>query len=67
MPSGEHCTLRIFRAEDPSVLRRYPVTATSFHLIGKESDKHWEEGEDLSLLDFKTIEYKRRGYAIATE
>jgi len=43
------------------------VTATSFHLIGKESDKHWEEGEDLSLLDFKTIEYKRRGYAIATE
>jgi len=35
--------------------------------IGKESDKHWEEGEDLSLLEFKTIEYKRKGYAIATE
>jgi len=35
--------------------------------IGKESDKHWEEGEDLSLLDFKTIEYKRKGYAIATD
>ena len=34
--------------------------------IGKESDKHWEEGEDLSLLDFKAIEYKRKGYAIAT-
>ena len=34
--------------------------------IGKESDKHWEEGEDLSLLEFKTIEYKRKGYAIAT-
>jgi hypothetical protein len=27
--------------------------------IGKESDRHWEEGEDLSLLEFKTIEYKR--------
>jgi hypothetical protein len=29
--------------------------------IGKESDKHWEEGEDLSLLEFNTIEYKRKG------
>lgn len=35
--------------------------------IGKESDKHWEEGEDLSLLEFKTVEYKRMGYAIATD
>jgi hypothetical protein len=35
--------------------------------IGKESDKHWEEGEDLSLLEFKTIEYKRKGYAVATD
>jgi len=35
--------------------------------IGKESDKHWEEGEDLSLLEFKTIEYRRKGYAIATD
>jgi hypothetical protein len=35
--------------------------------IGKESDKHWEEGEDLSLLDFKTIEYKRKGNAVATD
>jgi hypothetical protein len=35
--------------------------------IGKESDKHWEEGEDLSLLDFKTTQYKRKGYATATD
>ena len=35
--------------------------------IGKESDKHWEEGEDLSLLDFKAIEYKRKGNAVATD
>ena len=33
--------------------------------IGKESDRHWEEGEDMSLLEFKAIEYKRRGYAVA--
>jgi hypothetical protein len=35
--------------------------------IGKESDRHWEEGEDLSLVDFKAIEYKRRGYAVADD
>jgi len=35
--------------------------------IAKEHDRHWEHGEDLSLLEFKTIEYKRKGYAIATE
>jgi hypothetical protein len=35
--------------------------------IGKESDKHWGEGEDLSLLEFKTVEYRRKGYAIATD
>jgi hypothetical protein len=35
--------------------------------IGKESDKHWEEGEDPSLLDPKTIQYKRKGNAFATD
>jgi len=35
--------------------------------IGKESDKHWEEGEDLSLLDFKAVEYTRKGTAVATD
>jgi hypothetical protein len=35
--------------------------------IGKESDRHWEEGDDLSLLEFRTIEYKRKGYATATD
>jgi len=36
-------------------------------LQSRMPDKHWEEGEDLSLLDFKVIEYKRKGYAIATD
>jgi hypothetical protein len=35
--------------------------------IGKESDRHWEEGEDLSLLEFNTIQYRRKGNAIADE
>jgi hypothetical protein len=35
--------------------------------IGKESDRHWEEGEDLSLLEFNAIEYKRKGNAVADD
>jgi len=35
--------------------------------IGKESDRHWEEGEDPSLLDPNTIIYKRKGYAVTTD
>ena len=35
--------------------------------IGKESDKHWEEGGDLSLLEFKAIEYQPKGNVIATD
>ncbi len=33
--------------------------------IGKESDRHWEEGDDLSLLDFKAIQYRQKGNAVA--
>jgi adenylate cyclase len=33
--------------------------------IGKESDRHWEEGDDLSLLDFKTVQYTRKGNVVA--
>ena len=35
--------------------------------IGKESDRHWEEGDDLSLLDFKAVQYRRKGNAIADD
>ena len=35
--------------------------------IGKESDRHWGEGGDLSLLEFKAIVYKRKGNAVASD
>jgi hypothetical protein len=35
--------------------------------FGKESDRHWEEGDDLSLLDFKAVQYTRKGKAIAND
>ena len=50
------------------LLQRAHITANSPPIyIGKESDRHWEEGEDLSLLEFRTVEYKRKGFAIATD
>jgi len=54
--------------DTPGLLLRAHIVAKCPPIhIGKESDKHWKEGEDLSLLEFKTIEYKRKGYAISTD
>lgn len=55
-------------SEPRGLLRRAHIVANwPFIFIGKESDKHWEEGEDLSLLEFQTIQYRRRGNAIAND
>jgi hypothetical protein len=35
--------------------------------IGKEHDRHFEQGEDLTLLDFQVIQYRRKGNAIAAD
>ena len=62
-PNGKPC-----ESDTRGLLRRAHIVANWPPIyIGKESDKHWEEGEDLSLLEFKTIEYRRKGYAIATD
>jgi hypothetical protein len=62
-PDGQPC-----RPETRGLLQRAHVIANWPPVyIGKESDKHWEEGEDLSLLDFKAIQYTRKGMAVATK
>jgi hypothetical protein len=61
-PNGEPCEF-----DTRGLLQRAHIIANWPPIyIGKESDKHWEEGEDLSLLDFKAVEYKRKGNAVAT-
>ncbi len=47
--------------------RAYVVASWPPIYIGKESDRHWEEGEDWSLLEFKTIQYTQKGTAVADE
>jgi hypothetical protein len=59
-PDGQPCTF-----DTRGLLQRAHIVANWPPIyIGKESDRHWEEGEDMSLLEFRAIEYKRRGYAV---
>jgi len=39
------------KADSHGLLRRYPVTTNpEFHLIGKETERGWEQAEDISTL-----------------
>jgi hypothetical protein len=53
-PDGTPC-----KADTHGLLRRYPVTATEFHLIGKETERGWEQAEDISTL----LRYQGNGIA----
>jgi hypothetical protein len=52
-PDGTPCT-----AETRGVLQRAHVTAGRLRFVGKETDRHWDHGDDLSLLQFKVMEYQ---------
>jgi hypothetical protein len=41
--------------------------AGEFRCVGKETDRKWEEGDDVSVLEFKTAEYGRSKKVIASE
>jgi hypothetical protein len=38
------------KGDSHGLLKRYPVTATAFQLIGKETERGWEQAEDISTL-----------------
>lgn len=40
------------------LLQRTPVIATSFGYIGKETDRKWEQAEDISILTSEVVEYR---------
>ena len=35
--------------------------------MGKETDRRWEQSEDLSLVEFKTIEYEGSKQVVASD
>ncbi len=49
------------------LLQRAHITAGEFRYIGKETDRKWEESDDISLLEFKTTEYGRTKRVVASE
>ena len=61
-PDGTPC-----KADTRGLLKRTHVSAGEFRYIGKETDRKWEEGDDISILEFKTTEHGRSRKVTATE
>jgi hypothetical protein len=61
-PDGTPC-----RADTKGLLQRAHVIAGEVHYIGKETDRKWEEGGDISVLEFAATEYGRQGKVVASE
>lgn len=51
-PDGSAC-----KADTAGLLKRYPVTATGFYLIGKETERGWEQNDDVSTLMPSLVRY----------
>ena len=51
-PDGTPC-----KTDSAGLLKRYPVTATGFHLIGKETERGWEQNDDVSTLMPSLVRY----------
>jgi hypothetical protein len=61
-PDGGPC-----EAETRGLLRRAHVVADELRYVGKETDRKWEEGDDISVLEFKATEYGRAKTVVASE
>jgi hypothetical protein len=55
-PDGSPCSART-----RGLLQRTSITAGQRHFVGKEMDRRWAYGEELSLLQFKVMEYRPDG------
>jgi hypothetical protein len=61
-PDGTPCT-----CDTRGLLKRSSVVAASRRYVGKETDRRWEQGEDLSLVEFKTVEYQGSKQVVASD
>jgi hypothetical protein len=61
-PDGTPCT-----ADTHGLLQRTHVIAGDIRYVGKETDRRWEEGDEISVLEFAATEYGRKGKVIASE
>jgi hypothetical protein len=49
------------------LLKRAHIIAGEFRYVGKETDRKWEEGDEISVLEFKTTEYGQAKRVVASE
>jgi hypothetical protein len=49
------------------LLKRCSVVEASRRYVGKETDRRWEQGEDLSLVEFTSFEYQQSKQVVAGE
>ncbi len=61
-PDETACT-----ADTKGLLKRASVVAGEIIPVGKETDRRWEQGEDMSMLDFKVLEYRPSGNLAAAD
>jgi hypothetical protein len=59
---GTPCT-----CDTRGLLRRSSVVAASRRYVGKETDRRWEQGEDLSLVEFTSFEYPQSKQVVGCE
>jgi hypothetical protein len=46
------------KGDTHGLLKRYPVRPSGFHLIGKETERGWEQAEDISTLMPSLVRYQ---------
>lgn len=61
-PDGGPC-----RKDTKGLLQRAHIVAGEFRYVGKETDRKWEEADDLSVLEFAATEFGRAKMVAATE
>ena len=61
-PDGSACV-----GSTHGLLGRTSIVAGEIVPVGKETDRHWEQGEDPSLLDFKLKEYRKAEKMVVAE
>ncbi len=61
-PDGTEC-----KSETSGLLKRAHIIAGEIRYVGKETDRKWEEGDDISVLEFAATEYGRSARVIASD
>jgi hypothetical protein len=55
------------KTETSGLLKRAHIVAGEIRYVGKETDRKWEEGDDISVLEFTATEYGRSRRVIASD